>query len=152
MAKCSDEISGRVDVVPPKNSTGAFLTFEQLLEELKSPDDIRREAALVAAHRCKQLVDLRVAANSSFVEVEWATIFDFAKLTADIDSNDPTLAHAAGEVLDEIMHVAALRASYDSPTTLEERLRASECVAKMRHEMDEYRKKMGYAPSARLKN
>src|ERR1700744_4187411 len=138
MAKCSDEIRGRLDALPRTNSTEGLLTFEQLLEELKSPDDIRREAALVAAHRCKQLVDLRVAANNSFVEVEWETIFDFAKLTDDIGSDDPVIAHTAGEVLDEIMHVAALRAAYDSPTTLEDRLRASELGAKMRHAMGEY--------------
>lgn len=119
-------------------------SIEELLDELTNADPNRRADALQAAHCCKQLVDLRAAANGTTAVTEWPTIADQARLDRDIAGTDPALRDAAASVLDEMNHVLAMRAADECVPSLDEKVWAMGVKAEIDQKIDALRARNGW--------
>jgi hypothetical protein len=123
------------------DSSDRMFDFECLVADLHSNDEQIKEAAMFAAYRLKQLAQLRATTDGTSPEESWTNAFDLRRLWSDVDGTDPQRRLAALNVIDELVHLDALRAMKGSPPlmTAEEDRWARSMVAQIRERLNQLR-------------
>src|SRR5262245_18267809 len=120
---------------PNDDSIGFF----DLLDELESPDNDRREAAETAHHWLSRLVAMRSHARGTIRIAGWLAAFDPGALVRDFPGQDELRARVAFEALDAISLLEGLRAVANYQPTPDDRIWADKLRARVQLQLDELR-------------